>query len=135
FALMGRALSASAEGERRPSPAFLHGKIMSAVRAAEPGEAPPVRGRLAWAVAVACLLFAGLVWLRRPAAPVPNAGGPTELALNVSLPAAARVDQWPLDRALEQETQFVIADAKAAIDSLKNSFLPDAAEGSPHGPN
>jgi predicted anti-sigma-YlaC factor YlaD len=129
---LAQQLSASVDKERLPS-AFLHGKIMSAIRAQENVELQPARGRLVWAIAVgtACVLLAGIVWLREPTAPGQNKSGPTsvpaELALNVSVPSATQVGQWTktFDGPLENETQLVLNDAKAAFDSLKSSLLPD----------
>ena len=79
----------------------------------------------------ACLIAAGIVWLRQPSAPHPSASGvtasPAELALNVNLPTVAQVDQWTktLDAPLEEETKLVLIDAKAALVTLSSSFLPE----------
>src|SRR5579859_5260704 len=64
-------LSSSANMERKPAPPFLHAKIISTLRAAERPERQQGRGRLAWtaAVGLACLLTAGVVWLRQPPRP------------------------------------------------------------------
>ena len=138
-----RALSAGADGERRwPSP-FLHGKIMSGIRASQRLESPPARWRLGWrAVAgTVCLLFVtGVIWMSRPPAPGSRGSGgrlvPAEGALALNLPSAAQVDQWTktLDGPLEHEMELVLNDAQAAINSLKASFLPENAAGWPPNP-
>jgi hypothetical protein len=136
---MARQLSLSADNERRPPSPFLHGKIMSAIRAEENLKPQPARARLNWAIPVtaACLfLLAGIVWLLQPAAPSQNASRsaavPTAQALNVTLPSAAQVGRWTktLDAPLENETQLVLNDAKAVIHSLASSFLPDNLQAS-----
>jgi hypothetical protein len=82
-------------------------------------------------LAAACLLLAGIVWLRKPTVPGQNEFGlksvPAGLALNVNVPSATQVGQWTktFDGPLENETQLVLNDAKAAFDSLKNSLLPE----------
>jgi hypothetical protein len=131
---LARQLSLGADNERRPPSPFLHGKIMSAIRAEENLNPQPARARLNWAIPVtaACLfLLAGIVWLLQPAAPSQNlsssAAVPADQALNVTLPSAAQVGRWTktLDAPLENETQLVLNDAKTVIHSLANSFLPD----------
>ncbi len=140
-----RALSVdSPEKNLEPSP-FLHGKIMSVVWAERGQSARPRPGVARWALpivaATACVIIAGTVWTRRPLAPVGNPSAawsaPTELALKMKLPSEAQMNQWStvLDAPLEHETQLVLNDAKAALDSLKNSFLPDLEEVPRHGRN
>ena len=140
-----RTLSADApERHRRPSP-FLHRKIMSAIQLEREQPLPRRPSFARWALpvvaATACAIFAGIYWLRPPVAPVGNAAAPepalTKLALNVNLPSEAQMNQWSaaLDAPLEGETQLVLNDAKAAVDSLKNSFLPSLAPGPRHGRN
>jgi hypothetical protein len=141
----GRALSVdSPENNLEPSP-FLHGKIMSAV-GAERGQSGRPRPDFArWALPIVaatfCVIIAGTVWTRRTPAPAGNPSAarwaPTEPALKMRLPNEAQMNQWSaaLDAPLEQETQLVLNDAKAALDSLKNSFLPDLDEVPWHGRN
>ena len=116
---------------------FLHAKIMSAIRAeTEPALKPrPTRqfAASAFILTTACvLLLAGIIWMRQPAitGQGPSAPAPAlpDLAFNVALPSAAQVNQWTtaLDAPLEKETQLVLNDAKNALNSLKNSFLPEA---------
>ena len=135
-----QAFSAGAEGERRhPSP-FLRAKIMSAVRTQEPQTRSQSTGaRLGWRLAIgtASVLFAGIVWLHRPVAPIGGAlrstTVPEEMTLN--LPDAAQVDAWmnTLDKPLNNEMQFVLDDAQTAIKYLQESFLPVKAVEPPVG--
>ena len=126
-------LSSTANAQRLSLPPFLHGKIMSAVRSVENAQPQPGLSRLGWAMAVGtmCLLAASMVWLRQPPLPDQNASKSTsaraELALNVTLPSVAQVDQWTktLDAPLEQETKLVVGDAAAAINTLARGFLPE----------
>jgi hypothetical protein len=136
---MARQLSLSADGERRSPSPFLHGKIMSAIRAEENLKPQPARARVNWAipVAAACLfLLAGIVVMLQPAAPNQNvsrsAAVPAAAALKVTLPSAAQVGRWTttLDAPLENETQLVLNDAKTVIHSLASSFLPDNLQAS-----
>jgi hypothetical protein len=131
-------LSTSADGEKRESPPFLHGKIMSAIRSAENARRQPTTARLGWAVAVvACVGVAGIVWLRWPQSahqialkPVP---APAQQVLTVSMaPPPAKVDQWlkTSEAPLENETKLVINDAKSAMNTLAKSLLPDDLLGS-----
>lgn len=141
---MAQRLVRDKERERCLPPRFLHGKIMSAVRAQESMESRSAFQRLTWQVvaSVVCLLLlAGIFWMPRPTKPnesVPRAAlGQVELSFNVTLPTAAQMDQWAktLDEPLETEMQLVINDARVAIHSLKNSFVTETAEGLSHGPN
>lgn len=131
---MARRLAISAEAERRTPSPFLQGRIMAAIRAEEKVKTQPARANFGWgiAAATACLLFlTGFLVTRKPATPSQNGfraqAASTELALNVSFPTAAQVELWTksLDQPLETETQLVLNDAKAAINSLKSSFLPE----------
>jgi len=140
---LARQLSSTANDHRRSASPFLHGKIMLAVRSLENAEPHPGRSRLGWAMAVGmiCLLAASMVWLRYPPMPDQNVSKspPAELALNVTLPSAAQVDQWTktLDVPLEQETKLVLRDATVAINTLARGFLPEdllasSTETTPH---
>lgn len=141
-----RALAAGPAGERRPLPPFLHAKIMGAVRA-ETSSGLELRRprRLAYgplAVGLACLvLLAGTVWIWRPRTPAEQAQvvsrTPEELHFKVQLPSLAQVNQWTssLDEPLENETQLVLNDAKTALTSLKNSFLPEPEKGAQNRQN
>jgi hypothetical protein len=113
---------------------FLHGKIMRAVGAesAAPRPAQPIS--LSWksAALVGCLLAIGtLVWMRPSPSPhVPEnttASVTTDLELTVSLPTGKQVERWTanLDEPLHRETQLVLNDAKAALNSLKKNLLPE----------
>ncbi len=125
-------LKACVQRERaHPSP-YLHSKIMANVRAQRNGDTEPARGRLVWAMTLgtACLLAAATFWLRQPPAPshaMEASAPPAEPVLNVQLPNAAQVAKWTktLDAPLENETQLVLNDAKVAIRTLAQSFLPE----------
>jgi hypothetical protein len=86
-----------------------------------------------WAMAVVgcILLSSGILWMRHPTGRQPLVTGvtsvPTELGLTVNLPSAKQVERWTtkLDEPLHNETELVLNDAKAAINSLKNSLLPE----------
>jgi hypothetical protein len=131
-AALHQQLPAAAKAEKRESPPFLHGKIMAKVRLQE-RERQPSQGRSRWAIAfaTACVLVAGVVFLRQPSTEKENSIAssqpPTEQALTVNLPVAKQVNQWTknLDAPLENETQLVLNDAKTALDALKKSFLPE----------
>ena len=138
-------LSSAVDHHRRSASPFLHGKIMSAVRSMDKTEPQTGRSRLVWATAAGmmCLVAASMVWLRQPPLPDQNASkstsAPAELALNMTLPSAAQVDQWTktLDEPLEQETELVLRDATAAINILARGFLPEdllasSTETAPH---
>lgn len=130
---LAQQLSSTANDQRRCAPRFLHGKIMSAVRARENAELQSGRARLGWAVAagMACLLATSLIWLRQP--PVSDHSGLNSIpsasvqALNVRLPSVDQMDQWTksLDAPLEQETKLVLLDATKAVNTLARSFLPE----------
>jgi hypothetical protein len=131
---MAQRLSAGAGGERRDLPPFLQGKIMSAIRSE--GDAPrqPVAARLGWAMAfaAACVVAAGVFWLRRPPAvhelAIKSAPAPAQAVVNVDTPPPpVRVDEWikTSEAPLENETQLVLDDAKTAMNTLAKSFLPD----------
>ncbi len=130
---LSRQLFSTARDQKRAASPFLHGKIMSAVRSAEHAGAHHGHRRLGWGMAVGtvCLLAASMVWLLLPSRPDQNlaksAAPPAELALNVTLPSVAQVDQWTktLDAPLEQETKLVLLDATAAINTLARGFLPE----------
>ena len=105
---------------------------MSAVRSVDNARPQSGRSPLGWAMAVGtlCLLAASMIWLRQSPLPDPNASKSTSagagLALDVTLPSVAQVDQWTetLDAPLEQETKLVLGDATAAINTLARGFLP-----------
>jgi len=139
-------LSTRTEGDRRSPSPFLHAKVMSAIRSEANAafEPRPSRRRSAGVLVLgtACLLLlAGILWVRHPAItgqhPSTSTPAPADVAFNVQLPSAAQVNQWTtaLDKPLEKETQLVLNDAKSALNSLKNSFLPEAEEGLPDRPN
>jgi hypothetical protein len=125
-------LSSTANAQRLSLPPFLHGKIMSAVRSVDNARPQSGRSPLGWAMAVGtlCLLAASMIWLRQPPLPDQNVTKSTSagagLALHVTLPSVAQVDQWTetLDAPLEQETKLVLGDATAAINTLARGFLP-----------
>jgi hypothetical protein len=116
---------------------FLHSRIMAAVRRAEP-EPSRVSFRPAWFAGVAAsVLIVGALSLRL----LPELGGqlkPTApLAQSVVEQARPLVPVLSLangekllemsrnfDQPLEAEIQFVMNDARSAIETLANSFLP-----------
>ena len=134
---MAQRLSATAGGERREIPPFLHGKIMSAVRS-EGNTRKPAAARFGWAVAVsmACVVAAGIVWLRRPPTSHQVASKPTpapaQSVLTASVAAPTQVNQWveTSEAPLENETKLVLNDAKTAMNTLAKSLLPDDLLGS-----
>ena len=79
----------------------------------------------------ACFAAAAIVWLRQSPAASQNeseaTSAATEPALTVNLPSVAQVDQWTqnLDTPLERETQLVLSDANAAINTLARGLLPE----------
>jgi hypothetical protein len=92
------------------------------------------------AVGPACLLLlAGVIWLCRPRIPAEHSSTSARplAELDLKLPGIAQMNQWSsaLDEPLENETQLVLNDAKTALTSLKNSFLPEADEGPQHRRN
>ena len=135
---VARKLSVGARAEQRlPSP-FLHAKIMSSISSSEPDafETKQMPARLGWAVALvtACILVTGLLWLNhRPAAvglvgpqALRSAPVSTEAALPVKFPDATQFRAWTtkLDEPLEHEMKLVVNDAKTAMNSLADNFLP-----------
>lgn len=127
---LAQLISASAEKQRRFASPFLHAKIMAAVHSQADIQAQPQRA-LGWAIMAGAtsLMVAALIWWRQSPAPAPSASAevPTAPALNVNLPTLAQVGQWTktLDTPLERETQLVLSDANAALNSLAKNFLPD----------
>ena len=125
-------LRATADRERI-QPRFLHGQIMRAIRAEESVGVRARRYGVGWAVAaVGCILLSGgILWMRQPTGRQPLVNGvatvPTELGLTVNLPSAKQMEEWTtrLDEPLHNETELVLNDAKAAINSLKKSLLPE----------
>jgi hypothetical protein len=130
---MARGLSASAGVERREPPAFLHGKIMSAIRSEGNVRSQPAAARLGWTMAVGtvCVVVIGIVSLRQPAATHPIALKPTPVpaqqVVNASVPASAQIEGWvkTSEAPLENETELVVNDAKTAMNSLVKSLVPD----------
>ena len=130
---MGARLSTTAAGERRDPSPFLHGTIMSAVRSEGNAGHKPAAVRFGWGIAmgVACVVAAGIIWLRPPPAPhqvvSKPASAPVQPVLTASMPAPARVDQWvkTSEAPLENETKLVLNDAKTAMNTLAKSLLPD----------
>lgn len=121
-----------------PSP-FLRGKIVAAVRrAAESGPDVTPAPRFAWsgglafsALAAVAILF-GIIW-NQPA-PSPR---PSELLTKVIQLSGDQVleettgqnfEAWSvtLNQPLESELEFVMNDARSAIDSLAASFIPES---------
>jgi hypothetical protein len=135
---IARQLSTSAGARRRSPSPFLHARIMSSVADSQSvsAERVPMPGRLGWAVALvmACILGTGILWLRhRPSpdgsvAPLASRSAPVshEPLLPVKLDAL-QLRQWTtkLDEPLENEMKYVVNDAKTAMNSLADNFLPD----------
>jgi len=117
---------------------FLHHKIMTSVRSQENADVQPGHARLSWAImaGAACFAAAAIVWLRQSPAERQSesevTSAQTEPALTVNLPSVAQVDQWTksLDTPLERETQLVLSDANAAINTLARGLLPEDLLGS-----
>ena len=133
-------LSAGAAAERQPSPPFLHARIMRAIRAETHLDfrARPARRNSPVSVAVGAaslVLLAAVIWIYRPRTPAEHASVPTQpladLDFKLELPGVAQMNEWSsaLDAPLENETQLVLNDAKSALSSLKNSFLPETGKG------
>jgi predicted anti-sigma-YlaC factor YlaD len=128
-------LSVGAKHQRHSPSPFLHGAIMATVRSQANSQRQPANTRLVWALmaGAACLVMAVLAWVSQfsssPASeksPPVTIANPGELAVDMTLPSAAQVEQWTrtLDTPLEHETQLVLSDATAAIDTLARNFLP-----------
>jgi hypothetical protein len=135
---IARQLSAGAGAQQRSPSPFLHARIMSSIANSRPvaAERTQMPGRLGWAVALVtvCILLAGFLWLRHRPSPDgsvgPLATGPapvsSESALPMKLPDAMQVREWTtkLDEPLENEMKLVVNDAKTAMNSLADNFLP-----------
>ena len=124
-------LTAGTIGECRPPSPFLHARIMSAVWSQAAARSQPARASLRWAVAVgtACLFAAVGLWLRAPTPPsivTESPFGQENPVLSVKLPSTTEVGEWArtLDTPLQNETELVLDDAKAAVQTLAQSLLP-----------
>ncbi|MCS1412018.1 MAG: hypothetical protein M2R45_05221 [Verrucomicrobia subdivision 3 bacterium] len=136
-ALVGQLTREAQQGSLAPS-LFLQGKIVAAVRrAAEPGPEIAPSGRLAWpggfalTVVAAALIVAGIIWKQ------PNPQPQTSILLTEVIRLSGdkvlkettgqNFEAWSvtINQPLESEIQFVMNDARSAIDSLAASFLPE----------
>jgi hypothetical protein len=141
---IARQLSAGAGAQQRSPSPFLHARIMSSIANPLPvaGERRQMPGRLGWSVALvtACIFLAGILWLRHQPSPFglvgPLASGSapvsSESALPVKLPDALQFREWTtkLDEPLANEMKLVVNDAKTAMNSLADNFLPGALRAS-----
>ncbi|MBI2950098.1 MAG: hypothetical protein HYY23_20890 [Verrucomicrobia bacterium] len=132
-------LASGAGRERVSSPPFLQGKILTALNDSREGPHPG-RIRLAWAAtafAVAAVLVgAWFLWHQPPLQPQPqpvvrsgqNPGQAAEwFAAAARLPSEDTLLEWgqKLDQPLETELKSVLHDARKALASLAQNFLPD----------
>jgi hypothetical protein len=125
---IARELSESAAAQREAPSAFLHGKIMARIsRSHAELESDLKPGRLAWtiAVATACLIVSGILWLRSVS------GGKDASMAGLASPQidsepATPLGEWAakLDEPLETEMKLVLADTRTAMDSLVATYLP-----------
>ncbi len=138
-------LGAAGTLQKSASP-FLHARIMSSIaRADRAVDFNQTRGKSIWAVglAAACVIMAGVIWLRQPAPTTQPpqelvthmyrpAQFPIDLTLGVKLPDGNQVRQWTgkLDEPLETEMKMVVGDAKTVINSLAENFLPEKMKNS-----
>jgi anti-sigma factor RsiW len=121
----------------REAPPFLHSRIMSAVRRAEP-EPVRVSFRPAWVAGIAAsVLLVGALSLRLLPEPGERHEPTAELAQSsveqgrslapvLSMVNGEKLLEMSrnLDQPLEAELQFVMNDARSAIETLANNFLP-----------
>jgi hypothetical protein len=97
-----------------------------------------VRFRFGWSfgLATACLMLAGLLWLRNQPMPGqtdgiqrPLASAPTapELPAVLGLPNGTQMRQWTvkLDEPLQTEMNLVVNNTKTAATALVNNFMPE----------
>ena len=136
--LIGQLSRQAPQENFEPSP-FLRGKIVAAVRQAAEGTPEPVSptgfswiGGLAFS-SVAALAVAIGVMMSQPEPTPPSAELLTKvirLSGDQVLEEATGQDfeAWSvsLNQPLESELQFVMNDARSAIDSLAASFIPDS---------
>ena len=126
-------LSCVPKSLKNAAPPLLRARIISILRGVQRPERARTGGEFAWvtALGLACLLTAGIVWLHPPTPSTKIANNPmtkpVELAPEVNLPTVTQLGSWTksLDMGLEQETQLVLLDARAAIDTLARSFVPE----------
>ena len=122
----------------QPSP-FLRGKIVAAVRRAAESESEPTpKPRLAWASGltlsvVAAVAIAIPLGLREPTPPPRSAeliSKVIQLSGDEALEEATgqNLEGWTmtLNQPLESEIEYVMSDARSAIDSLAASFIPES---------
>jgi hypothetical protein len=90
------------------------------------------------ALAAGCALAAGLLLVQpRPTAKLTTAPRPTQVArvaprfipalpASLKIPDENQLREWSvkLDEPLEHEMQLVVSDARSAVNSLENSFVP-----------
>jgi hypothetical protein len=133
-----RQLSSSAGAQQRSPSPFLHTRIMSSIANSQPvaAERTQMPRWLGWSFAsvTACILLAGILWLHHRPSPdgsivlLASRSAPisSEPALPVKLPDAMQVRAWTtkLDEPLENEMKLVVNDAKTAMNSLADNFLP-----------
>ena len=135
---IARQLAADAAAHKREVSPFLHAKIMASIHNPQ-HETVGYRSRLApfWSLALgtACVLLAGIVWLRNPALlhpPTPHLANnqkpaATESALAIEWPKQFALRDLParLDEPLETEMDRVVKDTRTAMNSLADNFLPE----------
>jgi hypothetical protein len=128
-------LIAEADAQRQSPSPFLHAKIMASLTKRSP-EPEPAVFRFGWAAAAAVmagLLAIGLFVAGRMAIPGTPSGLVNENTGNISffsaagIPSGQKLLQWSqtLDQPLESELNSVVSDARTAIRSLADNFLPD----------
>ena len=128
----------SASDPREETSPFLRAKIMAAVRREEPSPLRPSL-RLSWAAGVAVALVLVSVLSIQVLQNFKNTSGTSDVArrnlvdpdgpLAPVLTLASREKLFELSRNLDQpleaELQFVVSDARAAIQTLAYNFLPE----------
>lgn len=113
------------------APEFLHGGIMAAIRNSERDEASTHIPRFATAVAIIAIVSAFSIWRFRqsdgqstkPAAPLAAAADALPGPISVPPVAVAALTER-IEQPLATEADAVVADAKAALRTLAQNFVP-----------